>query len=317
MAIQLRRGLASDLDKSKLLPGEMAIPTTGRPQCCRKAGDVIGMLTTDDAPTMDSLIERMTQLEADLGTLIAQKVGINDTTVSATQSYSSSKIETLISKTLNSKGQCAAGIDYNTVTQTGMYFANLWDTVATNKPVGNKFAWLQVICLQVTGTEKFIQQKMTTLEDGQIYTRYQRYSTGSWSAWIKENDALETTVNDNLPTVKFNQIYADTSLVIPANTWTTIPNLSLSLKAGYCSDIMFSFNQRTSNIGTVYVKIIRDGSVAGMQTQSTSQFVNSNYSWLMQSAASNGSTFTFQVYSPTACNLMFIGAGIKSYKYKS
>lgn len=96
MAIQMRRGALADLDPTKLLPGEFAISTTGEPMVCRKAGDVVKMLTDKDQADLEALLLQLTELKSSIDTLIVQKVGINDAEATLTEAYSGSKTQTLL-----------------------------------------------------------------------------------------------------------------------------------------------------------------------------------------------------------------------------
>lgn len=96
MAIQQRRGKESDLDITKLLPGEIVVPTSGQPAACRTAGDVVRLLTDKDEADLQALLTSLTSLESGLQSLIVDKVGINDAEATTTQAYSGSKTQTLL-----------------------------------------------------------------------------------------------------------------------------------------------------------------------------------------------------------------------------
>lgn len=96
MAIQQRRGQEADLDITKILPGEIVVPTTGEPAACRKAGDVVRLLTDKDVTDLQVLLSQLNALKVGIDELLVDKVGINDSTATTTQAYSGSKTQIIV-----------------------------------------------------------------------------------------------------------------------------------------------------------------------------------------------------------------------------
>lgn len=117
MAIQQRRGKESDLDITKLLPGEIVVPTSGQPAACRTAGDVVRLLTDKDVADLQALLTSLTSLESGLQSLIVDKVGINDAEATTTQAYSGSKTQG-IADTLDGKIGSELGTVISVTTNT-------------------------------------------------------------------------------------------------------------------------------------------------------------------------------------------------------
>lgn len=307
MAIQLRKGLASDLDKSKLLPGEIAVPTTGRPQLCRKVNDVIGLLTTDDEPTMDALIARMIQLETDLQTLIAQKVGINDTTASTTQAYSSSKTKSLVdelnnnlaTKTLMQKsGQSP---DFNLVTEIGIYNVNSWAVTFTNIPVtekGNDI--LEVIRISNTIVQKFYQTATNN-----IFTR-------TWIDGANTPPGWTSMQAEYKPTILTSSAYQTGFFAVQPNTWTDMP-ISLVLPVGYSGDLTFAFIN-ISDTANVSIVLKCDGAIRSQYDITAHKNNAAKINILNELNNGVTNTFRFEIYSQTQINIKWMTGTIKRYK---
>ena len=91
MAIQLRRGAYSDFDPDKMLPGEIAVVTSGDPgaddgrsvYACFVAGDVKRMATYED---MEENIDQATQdIQEAFSAQLTQKISQADTAISQAQ----------------------------------------------------------------------------------------------------------------------------------------------------------------------------------------------------------------------------------------
>jgi hypothetical protein len=91
MAIQLRRGAYSDFDPEKMLPGELAVVTSGDPgaddgrsvYACFVAGDVKRMATYED---MEENIDQATQdIQEAFSAQLTQKISQADTAISQAQ----------------------------------------------------------------------------------------------------------------------------------------------------------------------------------------------------------------------------------------
>lgn len=95
MAIQLRRGAYSDFDPDKMLPGELAVVTSGDPgaddgrsvYACFVAGDVKRMATYED---MEENIDQATQdIQEAFSAQLTQKISQADTAISQAQTATS------------------------------------------------------------------------------------------------------------------------------------------------------------------------------------------------------------------------------------
>lgn len=99
--MQQKRGPLSQLDKSKLLPGQFAIPIDSNSIfICIRAGIVLEIPTKESLysliESMDSVIDKGTSIIEDFERLEVEKVSINDSNTSLLTTYSSSKILELI-----------------------------------------------------------------------------------------------------------------------------------------------------------------------------------------------------------------------------
>lgn len=132
-----------------------------------EAGDAGKVLAVDD------------ELGYELLSPVDPSVLIDDTASATTTTYSSDKIDTLLSDKQNylSMGDISADGDMDNITTSGYYRAVAG---VANRPV-TQYGLVEVI--QVTST--FILQRFTaisgTTELGQVYQRY-KTSTG-WSGW--------------------------------------------------------------------------------------------------------------------------------------
>lgn len=175
--------------------------------------------------------------------LIDIRVGSNGVTYSSAGEAVRKQLNQIKDRYLGQRDSISAGVDYNTLTKTGIYFVNASSVAGSSNMPINSNGVLTVKSSQV-GTDNWIVEQSFFSANGKIFTRYK--SSASWGDWVEQVNAND----DILRYVGYIESAVDYNTLVKTGYY----NVNLSSISG-------STNLPCSLGGVLTIKNVGDGNI--------------------------------------------------------